>query len=95
MRFKRAMAASMAAVMAVSSAVVCQVTASAVTDEALSTGSIGSAVLIEDSYNQGFVAKPEVALDTSWSNAKSFSGYGKIEVSYTCDAVDEIANIYI
>ncbi len=96
MRFKRAMAASMAAVMAVSSAVVCQITASAAADETtLSTGSLGSAELTEDQYNKGQIAKPTITLDNKWGNATSLSGYGKVVVSYTCDAVDDIANIYL
>ncbi len=95
MRFRRLMAASMAGIMAVSSAIVCQVTAGAEGDIDLSTGSIGSSILAEDEWNPGNLAKPSLSLDSKWGNAASFKGYDKIEVTYTCENLDDVNYVYL
>jgi len=92
------MSASLAGIMAVSSAVVCQIGASAaetVTDRELTTGSIGSSTLAEDQWNEGQIAKPSVTLDNKWGNPAAIAGYSSVEITYTCGNTADVANIYL
>lgn len=84
-----------AAILATTTAIVMPLEVSAAETEDLDTGSLGSDVLSEDQYNPGNIAKPTLTLDNKWGNAKAIAGYDSVEVEYTCNAVDEIANVYV
>lgn len=100
MKFKRLMSASLAGIMAVSSAVVCQIGASAaetVIDRELNTGEIGETTLEHNQWasDANAIANPAVELENVWSNPGSVKGYASVEITYTCGNTADVENIYL
>ena len=81
MRFKRAMAASMAAVMAVSSAVVCQITASA----AAESQTLATDQAVTGTFNKD--GNIELTLLNKWGNAINADDYKSIIFQYDIEDV--------
>lgn len=96
MRFKRAMAASMAAVMAVSSAVVCQVTASAAANKTIElSGFSGWGATVVDSANSTISFASNYGGCGYWNNP-GLDGYDELVLTYhdlTTDALTLVAQV--
>lgn len=95
MRFKRAMAASMAAVMAVSSAVVCQVTASAAVKSIDLSGFKGWGETVVDAGNNKITFAAGYSGCGYWSNP-GLDGYDELVLTYhdlTTDALTLVAQV--
>lgn len=96
MKFKKVLAGFTAAALAVGSLSLISFAADEdVTDRELSTGSLGAAELVENQWDPGKVLNPSVTLDNKWGSPAPVKGYSAVEIEYTCDAVDEIANLYL
>lgn len=93
MRFKKTLAGILAGALTITSAIVVPLTLSA--DQVLTGGSLGSAVLEENQWNEGNISNPSLTLDSKWGNAASVEGYASVDIEYTCGAVDEIENLYL
>ncbi len=95
MRFKRAMAASMAAVMAVSSAVVCQITASAAVKSIDLSGFAGWGKTVVDAGNNKITFAAGYGGCGYWSNP-GLDGYDELVLTYhdlTTDALTLVAKV--
>lgn len=95
MKLKKLLAAVTAAALAATATAFTELTASAIEDVALSTGSLGAAELVQDEWSGDSFALPSIVLDSSWGNPKPFKGFRALEVDYTFTNMYDTCLLYL